>query len=146
MPLNWLKEQKQKLQDEVNKFRNKDFMEATVAACALVAAADGSISSAEKQKMMGFIQQNDALKVFKTQDVIAAFNDMVAKFEFDSSIGKAEALAKIGKLRSKPDAARLCVRVCCAVAASDGSFDESERRVVREICTDLGLNPADFEL
>jgi tellurite resistance protein TerB len=53
--LNWLKgrgnEARARLNAEVSKFKNRTFMEATVAACALVAAADGTISSEEKQKM-----------------------------------------------------------------------------------------------
>ena len=39
---------------EASKFRNREFMQAIVAACALMAAADGKISSEEKQKMMGY--------------------------------------------------------------------------------------------
>lgn len=37
---------------EVAQYRNKTFMEAAVAACAVIAAADGEISSKEKQKMV----------------------------------------------------------------------------------------------
>ena len=50
MALEWLKEQKDKLQSEVQKFKNKSFAEGVIAGCALVAAADGSIDSSEKQK------------------------------------------------------------------------------------------------
>jgi tellurite resistance protein TerB len=100
-------EARAKLATEVGKFKNRDFMEACVAGCALVAAADGSIDASEKQKMMKFIQQSNELKVFDTKDVIAVFNKVNENFEFDNEIGKAEALKVIGKLRSKPDAARL---------------------------------------
>ncbi len=148
--LEWLKTNvtatRDKLALEVGKFRNKDFMEALVAGCSLVAAADGNINSAEKQRMTGFIQNSSELKVFELRDVIKSFNAYCEKFEFDSEIGKAEALKAIGKIRSKPDAARLLVRVCCAIGSADGNFDESERKVCRMICTELGLNSADFEI
>ena len=121
-------------------------MEACVAGCGLVAAADGSIDSSEKQKMMKFIQQSDELKVFETKDVIAVFNKVTENFEFDNEIGKAEALKMIGKLRSKPDAARLMVRVCMAIGSADGSFDDKEKQVVREICRDLSVPADDFGL
>lgn len=139
-------EARAKLATEVGKFRNREFMEACVAGCALVAAADGNIDSSEKQKMMKFIQQSDELKVFETKDVIAFFNKIVENFEFDNEIGKAEALKVIGKLRSKPDAARLMVRVCVAIGSADGSFDDKEKQVVREICRDLGVPTEDFGL
>jgi tellurite resistance protein TerB len=148
--LEWLKNNvvatREKLAVEVTKFRNKEFMDALVAGCSLVAAADGNISSSEKQRMTGYIQNSAELKVFELGVVIKAFNACCEKFEFDAEIGKAEALKVIGKLRSKPDAARLLVRVCCAIGSADGNFDESERVVCRTICNELGLNPADFEI
>ena len=63
--LDWVKRQTTNLQTEIGKFKNKDMMEGIVAGCAIVAYADGSASSAEKQKMIGFIKQSDALKVFE---------------------------------------------------------------------------------
>jgi tellurite resistance protein TerB len=148
--LDWLKTNvaatREKLATEVGKFRNREFMEGLVAGCALVSAADGNIDSAEKQRMTGFIQNSAELKVFDLGDVIKSFNAYCEKFEFDAEIGKAEALRAVGKLRTKPDAARLLVRVCRAIGSADGDFDESERAVCRTICTELDLNPADFEL
>ncbi|MBB3105229.1 tellurite resistance TerB family protein [Azomonas macrocytogenes] len=148
--LDWLKKNtaaaREALTTEVAKFRNREFMEAVVSGCALVAAADGDVSSSEKQKMIGFIQSSSELKVFDLNEVIKAFGDICSKFEFDAEIGRAEALRTIGKLRSKEDAARLLVRVCCAIGSSDGDFDEGERNVCRTICSELGLNPADFSL
>lgn len=139
-------EARSKLTTEIAKFKNKEFMEACVAGCALVAAADGSIASSEKQKMMKFIQQSDELKVFDTKDVIDYFNKVANNFEFDHEIGKAEALKAIGKLRSKPDAARLMVRVCCAIGTADGDFDENEKTIIRDMCRDLDLPADDFGL
>lgn len=139
-------EARAKLVTEVGKFKNREFMEACVAGCGLVAAADGSIDSTEKQKMMKFIQQSDELKVFETKDVIDVFNKVTESFEFDNEIGKAEAMKMIGKLRTKPDAARLMVRICMAIGSADGVFDESEKQVVRDICRDLGLAADDFGL
>jgi len=40
----------------------------------------------------------------------------------------------------------LMVRVCCAIGAADGNFDENEKTAVRNICAELGLNPKDFDL
>ena len=139
-------EARNKLATEVGKFKNREFMEACVAGCGLVAAADGSIDSSEKQKMMKFIQQSEELKVFDAKDVITVFNKVTESFEFDNEIGKAEALKIIGKLRSKPDAARLMVRVCCAIGSADGDFDEKEKQVIREMCRDLDIPAEDFGL
>jgi len=148
--LNWLKdksnEARTRLTAEVSKFKNRTFMEATVAACALVAAADGTISSEEKQKMAGFIRNSDELKHFAMPDVIAFFEKVVGNFDFDADIGKAEALKIIGRLRANEEQARVMVRVACAIGASDGNFDEGEKGVVRTVCKELGLDPAGFDL
>ncbi|MCS3467322.1 tellurite resistance protein TerB [Pseudomonas sp. JUb42] len=148
--LEWLKtnaaKAREALTTEVSKFKNKNFMEATAAACAMIAAADGEVSSSEKMKMTGFINNSPELKVFNLSDVIKAFNDSVSKFEFDYQIGQAEALKVINKIKGNDGAARLLVRVACAIGASDGNFDQKEKAACRQICLELGLNPADFEL
>jgi tellurite resistance protein TerB len=144
--LDWLKTQATSIQDEVKKFKNKNFMEAAVAGCALVAAADGVIKPEEKAKMAGFIQRNDALKVFDMSQVIQAFEKFTQGLEFDHTIGKGEALKAISKIKKSSDEARLLVRVCCAIGAADGDFDEDEKKTVREVCYELGLDPKEFGL
>jgi len=148
--LNWLKENTRKAREgmaaQVSKFKNRTFMEAIVAGCALVAAADGEISSEEKQKMAGYMRNSDELKHFDMAQVIEFFDKITGQFEFDHGIGKAEALKVIGKLRGKEDQARLLVRVTCAIGAADGDFDADEQKMVAEIARDLGLDPAEFDL
>lgn len=148
--LDWLKTNamaaREKLTTEVGKFKNKEFMEAIVSGCALVAAADGEISSSEKLKMSGFIKNSKELKVFDMDKVIEAFSSACSKFEFDEQIGRAEALAVVGKIRGKPEQARLLVRVCIAIGASDGNFDDNEKAVCKLLCAELGLPPTDFDL
>ena len=148
--LGWLKDNMTKAREtlttEVGKFKNRSFMEAIANACAMIAAADGDISSAEKMKMTGFINNSPELKVFNLTDVIKVFNDACGKFEFDYQIGQAEALKVISKIKGKDGEARLLVRVACAIGASDGNFDDKEKAACRMICSELGLNPADFDL
>lgn len=148
--LDWLKKNAETaraaLTAEIGKYKNRSFMEAVVSGCALVSAADGNVTSEEKQKMMGYIQSSEELKVFKITDVMTAFNDAIAKFDFDAEIGKAEALKTISKLRSDEGAAKLLVRVCCAIGSADGDFDAKERAMVALIAKELGLNPAEFDL
>jgi len=148
--LDWLKQNaeqaRSKLTAEVSKFKNRAFMEAVVSGCALVAAADGSIDSSEKQKMAGFIERADELKHFDMRQVIEVFNKAAGDFEFDYTIGKASALKTIGKIKGNEEQAKLLVRVVCAIGAADGDFDDTEKAMVREIATELGLNPADFDL
>ena len=135
-----------KLSTEASKFKNRSFMEAVVNGCVMVAAADGSIDSSEKQKMAGFIERSSELKHFDMGEVIGVFQKAAANYESDDVLGKACAMEKIGKIKGKDDQARLLVRVVCAIGAADGDFDAQEKAIVAEIARKLGLDPADFNV
>ncbi|GGD87112.1 tellurite resistance TerB family protein [Paenibacillus nasutitermitis] len=143
---NWLNNSKKNLGDQVKKFKNKDFMDAVVAGCAVVAYADGKVDAEEKNKMAGYINLSEELKVFDMGDVINRFNFYIGNYEFSREIGKQEALKAIAKFKSKPEVGRVIVGVCCAIGAADGDFDMQEQAVVRDICNVLSLNPGEFSL
>ncbi|GFK95297.1 hypothetical protein NNJEOMEG_03156 [Fundidesulfovibrio magnetotacticus] len=142
----WAKDTAGTLATQVRKYRNRDFLEAAIAGCAMVAAADGVIAPEEKRKMMGFISHNDALKHFDAAEAIALFEKYAGHFQFDPLIGKGECLKAIAPLRKRPEEARLMVLVCCAIGTADGCFDANEKQAVREICAALEQNPKDFNL
>ena len=144
--LSQLKTKANELKTEALKFKNKDFLNAAMAGSALVAMADGSISSEEKQKMIKFIESNDALSIFTTSDVIKAFQDFVGQLEFDKDIGQAKAYLAIGKMKSNTEASRLLIRMIISIASSDGLFDNDEKKVAVKIAKELGLDPSEFEL
>ncbi|MEY3759297.1 MAG: hypothetical protein RIR39_788 [Pseudomonadota bacterium] len=144
--LSQLKSKANELKTEALKYKNKDFLNAAMAGSALIAMADGSISSEEKQKMIKFIESNDALSIFTTSDVIKAFQDFVGQLEFDKDIGEAKAYQAIGKMKSNIEASRLLVRMIIAIASSDGLFDSDEKKIAIKIAKELAINPAEFEL
>lgn len=144
--LSQLKTKANELKTEALKFKNKDFLNAAMAGSALVAMADGSISSEEKQKMIKFIESNDALSIFTTSDVIKAFQDFVGQLEFDKDIGEAKAYQAIGKMKSNTEASRLLIRMIISIASSDGLFDNDEKKVAVKIARELALDPSEFEL
>lgn len=140
----WANQQKRKAQELFNRFKSQDVMDAVVAACALVALADGRLDEAERQKMIEFVNQSEELKVFDTQKVIQQFNLHVQRIERDPVIGRAEAFKALGRIRSKPEIARLVARYCIAIGFADGHFDANEQQTVSQICMELGLNPQEF--
>lgn len=135
-----------KMAAEVGKFRNREFLEAVTAACAMVASADGKVDPLEKQKMVGFLERSPELQHFDVKQVIESFQKTIGNFEFDQEIGKAEALKTIGKVRKNEEQARMVVRVAIVIGGSDGNFDPHEKEAVRVICRDLNLDPAAFDL
>ncbi|CAH2713042.1 hypothetical protein BACCIP111895_00175 [Neobacillus rhizosphaerae] len=140
----WANTQKRKAQDVFNRYKSQDVLEAVVAGCALVAMADGNLDASERQKMLEFVHQSEELRVFDTNKVIQKFNFFVSKMENDRMMGRAEAFRALGKIRTKPEIARLIARYCIAIGYADGNFDNNEKQMVADICHELGLNPAEF--
>ncbi|WP_039057618.1 tellurite resistance TerB family protein [Enterobacter sp. Bisph1] len=137
---------REELTRQVGRFKNKKFMQGTVAVCVRIAVSSDGVSAEEKQKMMSFLRASEELKVFDTSEVIEFFNKLVASFEFDVEIGKGEAMKYILALKDQPEAAQLALRVGIAVAKSDGDFDADEQHAAREIALSLGFEPAEFAL
>ena len=113
---------------------------------ALVILADGSIDAQEKSKMMNFIENHEALSIYNTSEVVKTWKDYIDTLEMDVDIGTAKAMSALGKIKGKDDQARLVLRMVCAIGASDGDFDDDEKRVASMVAIELGLNPTDFDL
>lgn len=130
----------------IKQITNKKYLDAVVAGCALVAAADGRIESNEKQKMLEYIKRNDALKVFDSNEITERFNHFADNFNFDAMVGKQTAMDAIAKIKGNKEESRMCVMLCISIGKSDGSFDANEVKVVKEICSSLALNFNDFQI
>lgn len=134
------------LTTQVERYKNKNVLEALMAASAYIAAADGHISREEKQKTVGFVRNNPLLSVYDTDEAVAIFTKYANGFEFDFEVGKAEALRVIGKFRDQTEVARMIIRVAIMIGNSDGDFDQDERLAVLDIVREVNQSPADFDL
>jgi tellurite resistance protein TerB len=145
-----LKNKTQTLTEQLNtkkdQFRSREFADASMAMCALVAAADGSVDAAERQKTASLIASNETLSVFPADDLRAKFDTYCDKLNRDFDFGKVEAVSSIAKLKSKPDQARAVVSIGLIIGGADGQFDADERRAVKEACYAVGIEPAEFDL
>lgn len=134
------------LDTELKKHKSKGVLQAMMAGCAYVAAADGEITPAEKQKMQGLVRNSSITSVYDGDEAIKIFNEFAGKFAFEFEAGKSDALMAIGKMKGDPAVARMIIRGCIIIGGADGNFDDYEKAVVREICRELGQPPADFDL
>ncbi len=127
------------------KFRDRPTATALMATCALIAAADGSVSPAEKAKMAGFILSNDVLKQYSAADLKEDFDKFVAALMKDFDFGKIDCVQAIIPFKDKPQATMI-VQLGVIIGGSDGNFDDKEKAVVKELCGHLGLDPATYNL
>lgn len=123
-----------------------DQMDALVAACALVAQADGWVTPDERVRMLERIRCSAAIAVFGSDEVAFAFQGLVERFDRDLDGAEAAAEAAVARLRGRPGPSRLLIETACAIADADGGFDREERDVVLRLCRLLGLDPAEFDL
>jgi tellurite resistance protein TerB len=144
------KESAQSMQTQLtakkNDLKSGAFRDASMAMCALVAAADGSVDPAERQRVAALIGTNDVLQNFPALDLQRRFDDYLTKLTSDFDFGKVAILQEIAKVQKKPTEARAVIQIGIVIGGADGVFDKSEQAVVREACFAVGLNPAEFDL
>ncbi len=135
-----------KFLDRIRQMKNRAFMEAAAAAGAMVAAADGLVYPEETAKLLEFIRLEESLGAFDAGEVLLVFEKYVERFEFDPRLGKEQAFAALRRIERRSDEARLVVLLSIAIATSDHEFTIGQKRIIREICTVLGLRDDEFEL
>ena len=121
-------------------------MDALIAACALVAQADGWVTPDERQRTVERMRRSPAVAVFGVQEVLLGFESLNERFDRDLDDGVATAEAAVRRLAGRSGPSRLLVETACAVAEADGGFDAEERDVVLRLCNLLDLEPARFEI
>ncbi|MET7443174.1 tellurite resistance TerB family protein [Streptomyces sp. NPDC004082] len=122
------------------------FRDASMAMCALVAAADGSIDASERQRVSQLIATNEVLRNFDAADLQRRFDDNLNKLTADFALGKVSVLQEIAKAKKKPAEARAVIQIGIVIGGADGDFDKDEQAIVREACFTLDLPPHEFDL
>ncbi|WP_406129484.1 tellurite resistance TerB family protein [Streptomyces sp. NBC_00989] len=129
-----------------NDLKSGAFRDASMAMCALVAAADGKIDPSERQRVAQLIFSNEVLQNFPADDLQRRFDDNLNKLTADFDFGKVGVLQEIAKAKKKPAEARAVIQIGIIIGGADGDFDATERAVVRDACFALGLPPHEFDL
>lgn len=151
MPIwNQLRQSAQTMQSQLvakkNDLKSGAFRDASMAMCALVAAADGTIDPVERRKVAGLIASNEVLSNFPADQLQQIFNGYCDKLSADFDFGKVGVIQDIGKVKKKPAEARAVIQIGIIIGGADGTFDKSEQAVVKEACYAVGLAPAEFDL
>jgi tellurite resistance protein TerB len=124
--------------------KHKTFVEAAMAACALVALTD------EEQRLSELIIRDrvlvriDELRSIDHTQAVSVYDSFAKQICADPAAGRARAMACIGALADDQEAAGLVIRMCVAVGCADQNFSARERGVVEAICRQLNVHPGDF--
>ena len=134
------------LKTKTGQFKSKEFANGSMAMCALIAAADGKIDASERQKTAALIMSNDVLAIFQPEELRTKFDFYCDKLSKDYDFGKVEAIGTIAKLKSKPEQGRAVVQIGIIIGGADGTFDDDEKKAVKEACFAVGISPSEFDL
>ncbi|MEX2630283.1 MAG: TerB family tellurite resistance protein [Tistlia sp.] len=132
------------LRQQNERTRHRPFMEATMAACALVATADGKVSFSERMRLDQMLDCLKELQAFDPHEAVNRFNDFVEALVGDREAGEAEALASIRRIADDQEAAILLLKLCIALCRADGGFTETERGTAVRIAEALGTPLPDY--
>ncbi|QNE76249.1 Tellurite resistance TerB [Streptomyces finlayi] len=129
-----------------NDLKSGSFRDASMAMCALVAAADGTVDASERQRVAQLIATNEVLQNFPADDLRRRFDENLNKLTADFAFGKVSVMQEIAKAKKKPAEARAVIQIGIVIGGADGDFDKDEQAVVREACFTLDLPPHEFDL
>ena len=132
---------RQLLHEQVERHRHKGFLEAAMAACALVAAADGRVSLSERSQVDGILESLEDLKLFDPHEGVAVFNQYLEQLQADPDTGRQQVLEAVGEqIRDDPAHGPLLMRLCQAISKADGEPSPSKEAAIAGLCADLGLS------
>ncbi|MBY0358475.1 MAG: TerB family tellurite resistance protein [Candidatus Obscuribacterales bacterium] len=139
----WFNDLKAKASNNWAQFKNAAFKEATMAMCARMAAANGKIDDGEKQAVADVIGGIPELAAYDPTALYGIFEKHADALN-KSPIGKVAADRAISGIKGKAELCAAAVQICLMIANADGTFEESEKKVLKEVCAVLGVDPTPY--
>ena len=121
------------------RFRNRQFLDAAMAAAALMATADGEVTFSERAALDDVLETVTNLQIYDPHVAVDIYRDFADAILRDREAGRAEAFRAIGRVEDNPDAAELVIRVAIAISRADGDYSPLETKLVGELCRLLDL-------
>lgn len=138
----FLRSLSQLYRSQLERHRNRSFLRAAMAACALVSMANGVVSFRQRIRIDRLLETLETLRVFDPHEGVELFNELVASMNESPRLGHENALESIKKeVAGAPDKAQLLVRICLAVSEHDGEIPLAEQVEIVGLCTSLGVDP-----
>jgi len=125
-------------QAQVRRHRNRPFLRAAMAACALVSVASGAVSLRKRVRLDQLLETLDVLQVFDPHEGVDLFNEWVETLRSAPEEGRRLALEAIDEeLVREPEQAELLIRLCLAVSGRAGAVSPAEGREILALCRHL---------
>ncbi|MDX1514660.1 MAG: TerB family tellurite resistance protein [Gammaproteobacteria bacterium] len=126
---------------QMERHRNRPFLKASMAACALAAVADGAPTLSERIRVDQILETLEALKIFDPHEGVELFNEYSRAILESPKEGREYALADVRNAAGDPETANLMVRMCLAVAEAKGEKSLVDQIEIVMLCSILGVEP-----
>ncbi|NIP14198.1 MAG: hypothetical protein GWM88_05485 [Pseudomonadales bacterium] len=126
------------------RFKDRRFLEASMAASALVAMADAHVHLSEQLAVDRVLENIERLNVFDPRKAIDLHRQFVHAMRANSGEGQDWALEAIGRFRGNEEAADLLIRIARYTAHADQDLSGSELMAIRRLCRELGVDPEPY--
>lgn len=128
------------LKTELDRKRHRPFLRATMAACALVASADGNVSLRERVRVDQVLDYLETLRIFDPHEGVELFNEFANAILNSPREGHEQAMAAIREeVDQHPASAELLIRVCIGVSKVDGRLPVVEQIEIVSLSQTLGV-------
>lgn len=126
---------------------NKDFLEAVLAASALVAAADGDIEETERRKVISVVSNHATLSKLYASNVIESTADTMFKRAKDAS-GRNQLARELDDVKNRPGGQQMAedaYLIALDIAGADGELEPAEVDVLKKIAARLNVDTSKFD-
>jgi tellurite resistance protein len=124
---------------KVGQLRNRAFLDAAMAAAALVSGADAQVRLSEQLALDEVLGRIDKLQVFEPNTAVDLHRRFVEQLEADADKGRRSALDAVRDFHGDPNDRLLILYVGAVIARADHELSAPEEAVLGEICDALGL-------
>lgn len=126
---------------------NKDFLEAVLAASALVAAADGDIEEQERRKVISVVSNHATLSKLYASNVIESTADTMFKRAKDAS-GRNQLARELDDVKNRTGGQQMAedaYLIALDIAGADGELEPAEVEVLKKIAARLNVDTSKFD-
>ena len=128
------------VQERLHRHRDRSFLKAAMAASALAAYADGTVSLSERYSIDEMLSNLERLKIHDPHKAIQILNEYLHALQDNPETAQVVLIGKLKRIAGDREAADLIARIALAICYADGHFNYAERLQFDEICQTLGLD------
>ncbi len=131
---------------EMERHRQRPFLKASMAACALAAVADGAPTFCARIRVDQILETLEALKIFDPHEGVDLFNEYSKALLKSPADGYEKALDAVKAMTGNPDTSALLVRMYLAVAEAKGERSDTDEAEFDAACKTLGVDPRELRV